>query len=219
MWFSAGWITGYAPRWTGECAASDCFFDNAPLDESQRDGSFVAVVNDGSDSADLSFPSGDCLARFGSVGRVTVDLELDQEPGWAAEVLYPRYRLLPAIAPFVQVNIGGRGPIVDCGPLGRCVGGGPDKGFYFVGHGAAVEVGVNVRYDRFDAFCLVGHEPGRFRVRVDERRESIGDRRPRHQEMDRIFRADEGIDECDRSFGKRVGRGSGRRRARGVMAF
>lgn len=216
MWFSAGWITGYAPRWTGECAASDCFFDNAPLDESQRDGSFVAVVNDGSDSADLSFPSGDCLARFGSVGRVTVDLELDQEPGWAAEVLYPRYRLLPAIAPFVQVNIGGRGPIVDCGPLGRCVGGGPDKGFYFVGHGAAVEVGVNVRYDRFDAFCLVGHESGGVRTRVDEHCERADERGSGHQDMDRVFRADERIGERQCPGRKHIGWGSGRR-ARSIM--
>lgn len=76
-----------------------------------------------------------------------------------------------------------------------------------------------LRHDRFDAFCLVGHEAGGFRTRLDERRESVGQRTPGNQKMDRIFRADEGIGECDRFFGKRTGRGSGRRRARSVMVL
>ena len=78
---------------------------------------------------------------------------------------------------------------------------------------------MDLRYDGFDAFCLVGHEPGRFRARLGERRESVGQRRSGHQEMDRIFRADEGIGECNSSFGKRIGLGSGRRRARSMVVF
>lgn len=117
------------------------------------------------------------------------------------------------------MNEGGRGPIVDGCPLGRRAGGGSDKGFYLVRHSAIVKVSVYLRYDRFDPFRFVGHEAGWLRTRIDERRESVGKRRPGHQKMDKIFRADEGIGECDRSFGKRIGRGSSRRRTRSVIVF
>src|SRR5215207_10940683 len=107
---------------------------HSPLDQGRCDRTELVMADRGADEADLALVERHRVAVRGQLVTDPVEVQQDQPARRPAEVVHPGHRLLPAVAPLLQVNrsadplrlLDDR-PVVGLGPQPRPAGGHPQR--------------------------------------------------------------------------------------------